>query len=53
MSLLTSNVGRKVLMAVSGLFLVLFAVAHLVGNSTIWFGPARHGIFVIFPREAK
>ncbi len=38
MSLLTSNVGRKVLMAVSGLFLVLFAVAHLVGNSTIWFG---------------
>ncbi|MDF1536521.1 MAG: succinate dehydrogenase cytochrome b subunit [bacterium] len=38
MSLLTSNVGRKVLMAVSGLFLVLFAVAHLVGNSTIWLG---------------
>ncbi|UCG39193.1 MAG: succinate dehydrogenase cytochrome b subunit, partial [bacterium] len=39
MSLLTSNVGRKVLMAVSGFFMVLFAVAHLAGNSTIFVGP--------------
>ena len=39
MSLLTSNVGRKVLMAVSGFFLLVFAIAHLAGNSTIWAGP--------------
>jgi succinate dehydrogenase / fumarate reductase cytochrome b subunit len=61
MSLLTSNVGRKVLMAVSGLFLVLFAVAHLVGNSTIWFGPGwinayaehLHALpFVVWPFRA-
>jgi len=39
MSLLTSNVGRKVLMAVSGLFMLTFVVAHLLGNSTIFVGP--------------
>ncbi len=38
MSLLTSSVGRKVLMAVSGFFLLGFVVAHLVGNSTIFIG---------------
>ena len=39
MSLLTGNVGRKVLMAVSGFFMVTFVVAHLLGNSTIFVGP--------------
>lgn len=38
MSLLTSSVGRKVLMAVSGFFLLFFIVAHLAGNSTIFIG---------------
>ena len=38
MSLLTSSVGRKVLMAVSGFFLLGFIVAHLIGNSTIFLG---------------
>ncbi len=38
MSLLTSSVGRKVLMAVSGFFLLMFIVAHLAGNSTIFIG---------------
>jgi len=38
MSLLTTSVGRKVLMAVSGFFLLGFAVAHLIGNSTIFAG---------------
>ena len=38
MSLLTSSVGRKVLMAVSGFFLLGFIVAHLIGNSTIFVG---------------
>jgi len=38
MSLFTSSVGRKVLMAVSGFFLLGFIVAHLAGNSTIFAG---------------
>ncbi len=39
MQLLTNSVGRKVLMAVSGLFLLLFVIVHLLGNSSIFFGP--------------
>ena len=36
MQLLTSSIGRKILMAFTGLFLVLFVVIHLIGNSTIF-----------------
>ncbi|WP_282002978.1 succinate dehydrogenase cytochrome b subunit [Geotalea uraniireducens] len=36
MQLLTSNVGRKVLMAITGQFLVLFIVIHMLGNSSIF-----------------
>lgn len=32
-------VGRKIVMAVSGLMMVLFVVAHLLGNATIFAGP--------------
>ncbi len=32
-------VGRKIVMAVSGLVMVLFVVAHLLGNTTIFSGP--------------
>ncbi len=39
MSLLNSSVGRKVLMGMSGFFIVMFVVAHLLGNSTIFVGP--------------
>jgi succinate dehydrogenase / fumarate reductase cytochrome b subunit len=39
MTLITTNVGRKILMAVSGLFMVMFLIAHLAGNTTIWGGP--------------
>ena len=38
MSMLTSSVGRKVLMAVSGFFLLGFVIVHLAGNSTIFAG---------------
>lgn len=33
----TSTVGRKILMAISGQILVCFIIAHIVGNSTIFF----------------
>ncbi len=37
MKLLTESVGKKVLMAITGQVLVLFVVAHVIGNSTIYF----------------
>ena len=39
MQLLSNTLGRKVLMAVTGLVMVLFVVVHLVGNSSIFAGP--------------
>ncbi len=38
MNLLTSTVGRKVLMAVTGVLLVLFITAHLLGNLSVFAG---------------
>lgn len=39
MQLLTSSVGRKVLMAITGQGMVLFAIVHMLGNSSIFIGP--------------
>jgi len=39
MRLLSNTVGRKVLMAVTGLFMLLFVAVHLLGNSSIFAGP--------------
>jgi len=36
MQLLTSSVGRKILMAITGILMVLFVVVHLLGNSSIF-----------------
>lgn len=36
MQLLTSSIGRKILMAITGQAMVLFAVVHLLGNSSIF-----------------
>ena len=36
MQLVTSTVGRKILVAISGQLMVLFVVAHLMGNSSIF-----------------
>jgi len=36
MQFLTSSIGRKTLMSITGLFMVLFAVIHLIGNTTIF-----------------
>ncbi len=38
MRLYSDSIGRKVLMAISGLLMVLFVVGHLLGNLTIFFG---------------
>jgi succinate dehydrogenase / fumarate reductase cytochrome b subunit len=39
MSLFTSTVGRKIIMAITGQLMVLFVVVHLLGNSSIFVGP--------------
>ncbi|HEY5765115.1 MAG TPA: hypothetical protein VIS30_03715, partial [Candidatus Deferrimicrobiaceae bacterium] len=39
MPVLTNTVGRKVLMAISGFFMLLFVIVHLLGNSSIFIGP--------------
>lgn len=39
MRLFSDSIGRKVLMAVTGLLMVLFVVGHLLGNLTIFAGP--------------
>jgi len=40
MEFLSSSVGRKVLMAVTGFFMLFFVAVHMLGNSTIFIGPA-------------
>jgi succinate dehydrogenase / fumarate reductase, cytochrome b subunit len=39
MRILNSSVGRKILMSITGQLLIVFILIHLVGNSTIFFGP--------------
>lgn len=34
-----SSVGKKLVMAVTGSFLVIFLIVHLIGNITLFFGP--------------
>jgi succinate dehydrogenase / fumarate reductase, cytochrome b subunit len=43
MQLFTSSIGRKIMMAITGQAMVLFAVIHLLGNSSI-FGWLQGGI---------
>jgi succinate dehydrogenase / fumarate reductase cytochrome b subunit len=43
MQLLSSSIGKKIVMAITGLFMILFVVVHLIGNTTI-FGWINGGI---------
>lgn len=36
---LNSSIGKKVVMAVTGSFLLIFLIIHLIGNITLFFGP--------------
>jgi succinate dehydrogenase / fumarate reductase cytochrome b subunit len=38
MQILTTSIGRKILMAITGQLMVLFVVVHLLGNSSIFIG---------------
>lgn len=39
MSIFNSAVGRKILMSISGQLMIIFVIIHLIGNSSILFGP--------------
>ena len=39
MELLKSSVGRKILMSITGQLLIIFVIIHMLGNSSIFFGP--------------
>jgi succinate dehydrogenase / fumarate reductase cytochrome b subunit len=39
MRLFSDSIGRKVVMAISGLLMVLFVIGHMLGNLTIFAGP--------------
>lgn len=41
-----SSIGKKFLMAVTGSFLLLFLIIHLVGNITLFFGPTAFNAYV-------
>jgi succinate dehydrogenase / fumarate reductase cytochrome b subunit len=38
MPFLKSTVGRKIMMAITGLMMLFFVIIHVIGNSTIYFG---------------
>jgi succinate dehydrogenase / fumarate reductase cytochrome b subunit len=40
-TLWTSTVGKKAIMAVSGLIMLMYLVAHMIGNLKIFFGPGE------------
>jgi len=42
-----SSVGKKFIMAVTGSFLIIFLVVHLIGNLTLFFGPDAFNGYVL------
>ncbi|MBU6400573.1 MAG: succinate dehydrogenase cytochrome b subunit [Verrucomicrobia bacterium] len=46
--LFQSSVGRKLIMAVTGVILFLFVVLHMVGNLQIFFGPEHLNAYALF-----
>lgn len=43
---LNSSIGKKFMMAVTGSFLLIFLIVHLVGNITLFFGPVAFNTYV-------
>ena len=43
---LNSSIGKKFMMAVTGSFLLIFLVVHLIGNITLFFGPCAFNAYV-------
>jgi succinate dehydrogenase / fumarate reductase cytochrome b subunit len=43
---LNSSIGKKFMMAVTGSFLIIFLVVHLIGNITLFFGASTFNAYV-------
>lgn len=50
-ALLRSTIGRKIVMAVTGLVLVAFILGHLAGNLLVFMGPDAMHEYALFLRE--
>lgn len=50
-SFFCSSIGRKILMALSGLILIGFVVGHLVGNLQVFQGPDHLNGYAVFLRQ--
>jgi succinate dehydrogenase / fumarate reductase cytochrome b subunit len=46
-----TSVGKKIVMAVTGLGLLLFVLAHMLGNLKIYFGPEEYNRYAEHLRE--
>ena len=50
-SFLTSTIGRKIVMAATGVILFGFVVAHMAGNLQLYLGPEPMNAYAVFLRE--
>jgi succinate dehydrogenase / fumarate reductase cytochrome b subunit len=48
LTLYRSTIGKKVIMAVTGLVLVLFVIGHMAGNLQVFIGPAKMNTYAAF-----
>jgi len=44
---INSSIGKKFIMAVTGSFLIIFLIIHLIGNITLFFGPGAFNGYVL------
>lgn len=51
MRLFSSSIGRKAVMAVTGLLMVLFVIGHMLGNLTIFMGPSGINAYAMHLHE--
>ena len=43
---INSSIGKKLMMAITGSFLIMFLIIHLIGNITLFFGPSAFNGYV-------
>jgi succinate dehydrogenase / fumarate reductase, cytochrome b subunit len=48
LTLYRSTIGKKIIMAVTGLMLVAFVILHMAGNLQVFLGPARMNAYAAF-----
>ncbi|PKP43075.1 MAG: succinate dehydrogenase/fumarate reductase cytochrome b subunit [Bacteroidetes bacterium HGW-Bacteroidetes-10] len=46
-NIFTSSIGKKLIMSISGLFLILFLLVHLLANSAYLFGPEAFDLIIV------